>query len=195
MTTEDAETTGRALESYREYLHLLARVHLGGRLRAKVDPSDIVQQALLKAHERREQLRGRTEDERGAWLRRILTTTLADTARRFGADRRDAGRERSLEAALEESSSRLEAWLAADHSSPSERADRQERLLGLARALAQLPEDQRTVLEMKHLQGLSVAEIAGRMGRGKRAIVGLLFRGLKRLRELMAESPSEDGTC
>jgi RNA polymerase sigma-70 factor, ECF subfamily len=192
---DEVETAGRALESYREYLHLLARIHLGGRLRAKVDPSDVVQQALLKAHERREQLRGRTEAERGAWLRQILTTTLADTARRFGADRRDAGRERSLEAALEESSSRLEAWLAADQSSPGERAERQERLIRLARALARLPEDQRTALEMKHLQGLTVADIAGRMGRCKRAVVGLVFRGLRRLRELMADDESEGETC
>ena len=182
-----AEDPAWQLEAYREYLHLLARLHLGARLRAKVDPSDVVQQALLKAHERRDQFRGRTEAERGAWLRQILTTTLADAARRFGAGRRDAGRERSLEAALHESSSRLEAWLAADQSSPSQRAERQEQLLRLADALARLPADQRAALEMKYLQGLSVADIAGRMGRGKRAVVGLLFRGVQKLREHLEE--------
>ena len=184
---DERETSDRELETYREYLHMLARLHLGGRLRAKLDASDVVQQALLKAHERREQFRGSTEAEREAWLRQILTTTLADSARRFGAGRRDTGRERSLEAALEESSSRLEAWLAADQSSPSQRAERQEQLLLLAHGLAQLPPDQRTALELKHLQGLPVADIAERMGRGKRAVVGLLFRGLKRLREHLEE--------
>jgi RNA polymerase sigma-70 factor, ECF subfamily len=187
MADEREPPDREELETYREYLHLLARLHLGGRLRAKVDPSDVVQQALLKAHARREQFRGRTEAERGAWLRQVLTTTLADAARRFGAGRRDAGRERSLEAALEASSSRLEAWLAADQSSPSQRAERQEQLLRLAGALARLPPDQRTALEMKHLQGLPVADIAARMGRGKRAVVGLLFRGLKKLREDLDE--------
>jgi RNA polymerase sigma-70 factor, ECF subfamily len=182
------------IEAYREYLHLLARLHLRAGLRAKLDPSDVVQLALLKAHERREQFRGRSEAEREAWLRQILTTTLADAARRFGAGRRDAGRERSLERALEESSSRLEAWLAADQSSPSQRAERQEQLLRLAQALARLPQDQRTAVEMKHLQGLPVADIAARMGRGKRAIVGLLFRGLKKLREHVEEG-SEAEAC
>jgi RNA polymerase sigma-70 factor (ECF subfamily) len=180
---DERETSDRELETYREYLHMLARLHLGGRLRAKLDASDVVQQALLKAHERREQFRGSTEAEREAWLRQILTTTLADSARRFGAGRRDTGRERSLEAA----SSRLEAWLAADQSSPSQRAGRQEQLLLLAQGLAQLPPDQRTALELKHLHCLPVADIAQRMGRGKRAIVGLLFRGLKRLREHLEE--------
>ena len=184
---DEGESPDRELEAYRDYLHLLARLHLGARLRAKLDPSDVVQQALLKAHERREQFRGRTEAERAAWLRQILTTTLADTARRFGAGRRDAGRERSLEAALQESSSRLEAWLAADQSSPSQRAERQEQLLRLAQALARLPPDQRTALEMKHLQGLAVADIAERLGRGKRAVVGLLVRGLRKLRELLEQ--------
>jgi RNA polymerase sigma-70 factor, ECF subfamily len=184
---DKAEAPDQELEAYRDYLHLLAHLHLGARLQAKLDASDVVQQALLKAHERREQFRGRTDAERGAWLRQILTTTLADFARRFGAGRRDARRERSLEAAMEDSSSRLEAWLAAKQSSPSQRAERQEQLLRLAQALARLPPDQRAALEMKHLQGLSVADIAQRMGRGKRAIVGLLFRGLKRLREDLDE--------
>jgi RNA polymerase sigma-70 factor (ECF subfamily) len=183
----DGEKIGHELEEYRAYLHLLARLHLGQKLRAKLDPSDVVQQTLLKAHERREQFQGCTEEERAAWLRQILTTTLADTTRRFSAGKRDAGRERSLEAALQESSSQLESWLAADQSSPSEKGQRKEQLLSLANALAMLPEDQRVALEMRHLQSLPVAEIAMRMGRGKRAIVGLLFRGIKRLRELLEE--------
>lgn len=188
-----AEQPDGELEGYREYLHLLARLHLGARLRPKVDPSDIVQQTLLKAHEHREQFRGQTEAERGVWLRQILVTTLADVARRFGAVRRSTDRERSLEAALAESSSRLEAWLAADQSSPSQRAERQEQLLWLAQALARLPEDQRVALELKHLQGLSVADIAARMGRGKRAVVGLIFRALRRLREISQECGKESG--
>jgi RNA polymerase sigma-70 factor, ECF subfamily len=175
------------LERYRDYLRLLARLQLGSRLQAKLDASDIAQQALLQAHESQAQFRGRTEAEWLAWLRAILANALAAAARRFDARARDLGRERSLEAELDLSSSRLEGLLAADQTSPSEGAVRGEELLRLARALAQLPEDQRRVVELHHLKGLPVAEVAEQMGRTRPAAVGLLFRGLKKLRELLRE--------
>jgi hypothetical protein len=64
---------------------VLARVQLDARLQAKLDPSDLVQQTLLKAHEKREQFRGSTEAEFTAWLRQILANQMAEAARRFGA--------------------------------------------------------------------------------------------------------------
>ena len=171
----------RSIEDHREYLRLLVRIQLGWRLHAKLDASDVVQQAMLLAHERRDQFRGRTEAEWLAWLRAILANALAAAARRFEAQARDPGRERSLEAELERSASRLESLLAADQTSPSERAVRGEELRRLAQALAHLPEDQRRVVELHYLSGLPVAEVAERIGRTRPAAVGLLFRGLKKL--------------
>ena len=182
-----ANTDERSLESYRDYLRLLARLQLDSRLRAKLDASDIVQQAILQAHEGRAQFRGRTEAEWLAWLRAILANVLAAAARRFDTRARAVGRERSLEAELELSSSRLECLLATDQTSPSERAVRCEELLRLARALAGLPEDQRRVVELHYLKGLQVAEVAQQMGRTRPAVVGLLYRGLKRLRERLQD--------
>ena len=182
----------RPIEDHRDYLLLLVRIQLGWRLRAQLDPSDVVQQAILQAHERRDQFRGQTEGEWLAWLRAILANALAAAARRFDTQARELGRERSLEAELERSASRLECLLAADQTSPSERAVRGEDLRRLAHALAELPDDQRRVVELHYLKGLTVADVAEQIGRSRPAAVGLLFRGLKRLRELLRE-PGESG--
>jgi RNA polymerase sigma-70 factor (ECF subfamily) len=176
---------GQDLERFRPYLRLLARLQLDPRLRAKLDPSDVVQQTLLHAHQARDQLRGRSEAEQAAWLRKILANTLANAARDLRRDKRDVGRERSLEAAVEESSARLEAWLASAQAEPSRRAERNEQFLRLAEALEQLPEGQREAVVLHHLQGWSLAELAGHLGRSEGAVAGLLHRGFKKLRELL----------
>ncbi len=182
--TNDLEPATRPVEDYRDYLHLLARLQLDPRLRGKVDPSDVVQQTLTKAHQYREQFRGETAAEQAGWLRRILANSLVDAARKFG---REIDVQHSLEQAIQGSSARIEAWLAAEQSSPSQVVQRQEQLLGLARALAKLPEDQRTAVELHHLRDAPVAEIATLMERSEASVAGLLRRGLKRLRELLQE--------
>src|SRR3954454_10420105 len=106
-----------APEAFRDYLHVLARLQTDRRLAAKVDASDIVQESLLRAHQARDQFRGSQPAEMKAWLRRILTRTLLDALRDLGRAKRDAGRERSLDAAINESSCRLAEFLAADQSS------------------------------------------------------------------------------
>jgi RNA polymerase sigma-70 factor, ECF subfamily len=173
---------------YREYLRLLARMHVPPRLQAKVDVSDVIQQTLLEAYAAIDRLADLDEANRAAYLRRMLANNFADLGRQFGAEARDIRRERSLEASLQASSAQLVRWLAADQSSPSQQACRSEAALALADALAHLPEDQQMAVEMKHLQHLSVAAIAEAMGRSETAVGGLLRRGLKRLRELMHDS-------
>lgn len=178
---------GPAVEQFRGYLVAVARLQVAARpwLAAKLDASDLVQQTLLKAHAAREQFRGTSPGEVAAWLRQILCRTLANEARALFQAKRDAGAERPLEADLDASSRRLDAWLAADHTSPSERAGRGERAAALAAAVEALPPDQREVVLLKHCHGLSLAELAENTGRTQAAVAGLLRRGLVRLRELL----------
>jgi RNA polymerase sigma-70 factor (ECF subfamily) len=166
---------------------MLARIQLGPRLQAKLDASDVVQQAILHAHQARAQFRGTTEAEKLAWLRAILANELTAAGRKFETAARDVSREQSLEAEMERSSARLERMLAADQSSPSQRAVHGEELLRLATALAKLPDDQRQAVESHHLQGLALVDVAALMKRSRPSVVGLLFRGLRRLRALLQE--------
>jgi RNA polymerase sigma-70 factor (ECF subfamily) len=172
-----------AVERFRSYLLLLARARLDARLRGKLDASDVVQRTLLEAHHGRGAFRGRTAGEQAAWLRQILARNLANTTRDHRRDKRDVARERSLEAALDESASALGAWLAADQPSPSEQVERHERALLLTDALAELPESQREAVVLRHWEGLPLADIAERLHCTTAAVTGLLQRGLKNLRK------------
>jgi RNA polymerase sigma-70 factor (ECF subfamily) len=184
MTSEELAA---ALEGCRPYLRLLAQVNLESALRQKVDASDIVQQTMLQAHQALAQFRGQTETELRAWLRRILTRNLLHTSRDFGRDKRDVAREQPIAAALDASGARIDNWLAADHSSPSQRADRNEQAARLAEGLASLPEAQREAVVLHYWQDWPVAAIAKHLGRSNAAVAGLLKRGLQQLRRRLQE--------
>lgn len=176
---------GLGLERFRHYLLLFARLHIGEQFRGKFDPSDVVQQTLLEAHRKRAQFRGNNEAELAGWLRQMLACEIADALRGLRRAKRNVALERTIEQAFLDSSSRLEQLLAAGHSSPSERAVKNEQLIRLAEAMAELPEDQRRAVELKHLQGKTVAAISEVLGRSETAVGGLLRRGMTRLRELL----------
>lgn len=178
-------------EFYRGYLRTLAEVELGGRLRRRVDPSDIVQETLLSAHRASaspevQELLG---DERrtAAWLRRILANTLSNFLRDQRAARRDFRRDRSLEHALGDSSSRIESLLANRGESPSSRAASAEQLCLVVAALDRLPEDQRYAILLQRVADLPIAEVARELGRSPDSVAGLIRRGLARLRGSLDE--------
>lgn len=181
-----ADAFAPALEEHRAYLMLLARCNLGARLRAKLEPADLVQQTLLQAHRAAAGFVG-GGPQLTAWLRTILASVLARASRDHGRDKRDVARERSLNIALEESSARLERFLAADQSSPSERAQKNEWAVRIAAALDTLPENQREAVVRHYYEGQLVKEVAQAMERSAASVVGLLQRGLKGLRQLLAQ--------
>jgi RNA polymerase sigma-70 factor (ECF subfamily) len=174
------------LEAYRNYLKLLARTGIDASLQGKADDSDLVQETLLKAHQRFGQFRGQTEAELIAWLRQILAHNLADLGRQFRvAEGRRVSRERSLEDMLNVSSAALGNLIAADGSSPSKSAQRRELSVVLADALAELGPDYREVIVLRSIEERDWDEVALRMGRTPGAIRILWTRALKQLRPLI----------
>ena len=157
-------------------------------MQRKIDASVVVQEVLLQAHVSLPQFKGTSEEELTTWLRAILANKLADAARHFGRKKRDAALEQSYRETVDESSSRLYKLVPADQTSASQKVLRQERPLVLAESLAELPEDQRTAVELRHLADYSVTEIAAHMNQTEAGVPGLLRRGLKGLRAYLEEN-------
>ena len=185
----DPAALGRLLDGYRQYLTLLARLQIDRTLRVKVGASDVVQETFLEAHRDFGGFRGASVGELTAWLRQILARNLANQVRRYRGTRgRDIRLERGLADALDQSSARLAATLAAPTGSPSQAAARGEAAVLLAEALARLPEDYREALVLRNLHELSFPEVAERMDRSVDSVKKLWARGLAQLRQLMPEA-------
>lgn len=185
-----ATPSDHSLEHFRSYLYVLARAHVGPKLQQEIDASDLVQQTLLDAHAKRRQFRGATRAQRAAWLRQILANNLTDALRHRHREKRDVSRHQRLEEAIDESFCRAESWLAASQTSPSQCVVRNEQLLLLAAALTELPEPQREAVILRHLHGMTLADIAEQLGRPETAVAGLVYRALNKLRVLLDDRRS-----
>ena len=183
MTSQQSDL----LENFRPYLMLLAQAHLDPRHQRRIDASDIVQQTMMEAHQHFEDYRGQSENELMGWLRKVLMHNIVDAVRAMGRAKRDFRRERSIEAAVDDSFSRAEQWLAADQSTPSQRLMKHERLVAMSAAIQSLPDDQREAVVLHHLQGKSLKELAAHFERSESAAASLLYRGIKAMRENMSE--------
>jgi RNA polymerase sigma-70 factor (ECF subfamily) len=195
MNTQTADFATR-LERFAPFLRLQARRYLDRRLprlQRKFDAADVVQLTLLEACRCLSQFRGETDAQLAAWLDQALVNRLRKEIRYYNQQKRDIRRESDLQDALDLSSARLDAVELADSgSTPSERAWRGEQALLLAEALERLPEPQRDAVELRHLEGWSVADIARYQDRTTAAVAGLLHRGLEQLRGLLSDCLSDE---
>jgi RNA polymerase sigma-70 factor (ECF subfamily) len=172
---------------YRAYLRLAAAIRVDPRLRAKFDTSDVVQQTMLEAWKAWDQHAGEGDAQLLAWLHKMLTNNLLDAIKRFDAEKRDVGRERSLEESVNATVDRLMEMQAVDHTTPSDVAMREERDLKVAEAVAALPEDQREAVILKRWHGWTIDEIAEWMGKTPGGVAGLLGRALQTLRRALSD--------
>ncbi|QDU27093.1 RNA polymerase sigma factor SigM [Anatilimnocola aggregata] len=189
----DRQSIGELLAHCRAYLTLLGSTHFQRRLRPRVSQSDIVQEAMLRAHAHFAQFRGHTERELMAWLREILVNSLARfVEQHVRTAKRDIRREISLDqipgamGALAQSPS-AESYFAPHTSIPPD-----ERPTLLAALLSQLPEHYREVLVLRNIQGLSFEEVAERLHRSPGATRMLWLRAIEKLRAVYRKAEQYD---
>jgi RNA polymerase sigma-70 factor, ECF subfamily len=160
---------------YRSYLHYIAKRVIDSNEDHLLDCSDIVQEALLKAHRFKNTYGGSDERQYRGWLRRIFLNCLKD-ARRYWTSK---SRSKSVEG--------IESFGVADvgQLTPSEWLMTDELSERLSAAMDTMTIDQRDAVAMRYYQRFSVAEISRRMELSERAVAGLIYRGLVKLRKCL----------
>jgi RNA polymerase sigma-70 factor (ECF subfamily) len=190
----DAAARQELLEHYRERLRKMVDLRLDRRLAARIDPSDVVQEAIFDAS----QMLSEYLEERPVpfypWLRRLAWKRLVKVHQRhLSAKRRSASREEQRMPVLADGSAQeLAARLMASGTSPSKRVLREELRDRVQAALMQLPEHHREVLVLRFLEQLSTAEMAADLGITEGAVKTRQTRALDHLGRLLGQDPREN---
>jgi RNA polymerase sigma-70 factor (ECF subfamily) len=188
----DRQALSELFTRHRDRLRRMVQMRLDWRLQARIDASDVIQDAFVEAATR---LGDYLEDPAMPlflWLRFLVGERLMILHRHhLGAQMRDAAREIALyrEALPEASSAALAAQLLGKHTSPTEAAMRAERMLRLQEALNTMDALDREVLTLRHFEQLSRAETAQVLGITEAAAAKRYVRALKRLKEILASMP------
>lgn len=182
-----SRSLGQLLEMYRSYLSLIATLQLNGQFQDKFSASDVVQASFLKAQSRFEDFRGSSESELTAWLRKILVTQLLMEIRRYSVQARDVRMEQRLHQQTDQSSVMLAGMLVGNVETPSQMVMKRERAVILADALAQLPENYRQVILLRHIRGYRFSEVAREMDQTVDSVKAVWRRAISRLRRTLGD--------
>jgi RNA polymerase sigma-70 factor (ECF subfamily) len=188
----DESARQRLLAKHRERLKRMVAAHLDRRLSGRVDPSDIVQEALFEAFREFSDYLRRRPLPVYPWLRQLAWERLLKWHRaHIKVQKRSVGREERCELNLpEESAVQLAQCLVAAGTSPSQRMMREELRERVRAALAAAPPRDREILVMRHLEEMSAVEIAATLGITERAAKARHTRALERLRGLLDDDQS-----
>jgi len=181
----DRQAFEQLFASHRTYLRQMVELRLDPKLRARVDPSDVVQETNLEAFRRLSAYLKQPPMPFRLWLRQIAYDhTLKARRHHLGTARRAAGREVALP---EHSSLLLAQQLVAAGSTASQVLDRRQLARRLRQAVAQLPEGDREVVLMRHFEGLSNQEVGCLLGMEPGTVSKRHGRAMLRLHKILFE--------
>ena len=179
----DTDALGVLLQWYVNYLNILASTQLDHRLRRRVNPSDLLQEAMLAAHRDFGDFHGNSQAELLGWLRQILIHTLhRNFSRHVKAKKRDVRREVSMDEIsqrVEESACQMATILPSRVESPSSPMQQREQSVALAHQLSRLRPHYRDIIVYRVIQSLPFDEIAKKMNRSNGAVRMLWLRALE----------------
>lgn len=178
------DAIGQLFESARGHLLHCADRELPADLRAKIGPSDVVQETAVDMQRDFVQFNGTTAEELFAWLREILRHNLVDAVRHYRESlKRDVAREVSL--ATQPGRGHGESVAELTHT-PDGSAIRREEAAALNRALTRLPPEYQRVLQLRYWGGMSFVDMAPQLGRSPDAARKLWYRAIERLQSELA---------
>ena len=180
------QALGELLNSYRNYLHLVAVQKLGLDLQPKVGASDLVQDTFVDAQKDFAEFQGTTSAEFANWLERMLVHNIVDCVRQFReTEKRQINREVSLDQVGADGQPVIDVEQA---STPSGHAVAREEEVRLERELSRLPDDYRQAIVLRNHGGRSFEEIGNLLNRSPDAARKLWGRAVLRLRKELEQA-------
>jgi len=175
----NAQQRAELLESFRNYLRVIAINKIGPETNGKLSVSDIVQETIIGAFDGLEGCRASSEAEFKAWLRQILVNELSNRYHYLRRQKRDIKNEVPVEA---------NHGVAPEIDNPVVQILQSERRQNLASAIESLNADQQLVIRLRHQDGLSFTEIGQKMARSSDAVRMLWNRAMGELAKKLPDS-------
>lgn len=171
---------------HRDRLERLVEFRLDQRLRRRVDPSDVLQEAYIEIARRLQDFLKTKDVTFYIWARQITLQTLIDVQRRHFGQKRSPQHEAKLDRIVtDQTSDSIVEILSAQLTSPSGAAIRREEIQQLRDAMASMDETDREVLALRHFEHLGNHEVAEALGLSATAASNRYIRAMTRLGEIM----------
>ena len=182
----DRLALAKLLAAYHPWFRKQVESRMNAAMKARLDPDDIVQETYMDVARQIGELEDHGPGSFVNWVHAILSQRLADALRAAHCQARDINRE--VPAAMGSGSSsymNLLDQVYADPGTPSRVVRRDEAFSALLGSLSELSEAHRQVIQLRFLEGLSVADVAAHLGKSEAAVVALTKRALEALRQSM----------